>query len=229
MIRPKKHFFWGFEHRKKFLKMRAYLSFMKHNFLRWTSYHFTKPTKKICTINKIQLFFYWIPEQKETKPTQNIWVKNKQDHQPTGLLFPGKHFRKVCFTLHATSMLSRFGHLEGIMIFFQFFSWIDNIDFEQLRVSSEIFWELILLSEHILWCQSTFWNKISTIKSKTTTQEKTFFFSIFDPQNLKINFFFCPILLKKHGKSLPKKKQKNFEFFWKVKNTYHLWNYFFTV
>ena len=40
---------------------------------------------------------------------------------------------------HATSMLSRFGHLEGIMIFFQFFSWIDNIDFEQLRVSSEIF------------------------------------------------------------------------------------------
>ena len=63
------------------------------------------------------------------------------------------------------------------MIFFQFFSWIDNIDFEQLRVSSEIVLELILLSKHILWCQSTFWYKISTIKSKTTTQKKIFFFN----------------------------------------------------
>ena len=134
--------------------------------------------------------------------------------------------------IHATSMLSRFGHLEGILIFFQFFSWIDNIDFEQLRVSSEIFWELILLSKHILWCQSTFWYKISTIKSKTTTQEKTLFFQFLIPKIWKLNFFFFAILrflLKKHGKSLPKKNAGNFEFFWKVKNTYQLWNYFFTV
>ena len=92
-------------------------------------------------------------------------------------------FAKKClgFLTHATSMLSRFGHLEGILIFFQFFSWIDNIDFEQLRVSSEMFWELILLSEHILWCQSIFWCKITTIKSKTT-QEKTFFFNFWSPK-----------------------------------------------
>ena len=52
--------------------------------------------------------------------------------------------------------------------------------------------------------------------------------NFWSPKIWKLNFF-CPIFAQKARWILTKKNPGNFEFFWKVKNTYHLWNFFFTV
>ena len=120
-----------------------------------------------------------------------------------------------------------FAHFQKKNAFRNFFQQKQLLLERTVRVSSEIFWELILLSKHILWCQSTFWYKISTIKSKTTTQEKTFFFQFLIPKIWKLNFFFFAILrflLKKHGKSLPKTMREILNFFekWKIRITFKI-------